>query len=235
MLNENRSNLYLVYFVLLLTILWQPFCLAQEDQETEVDPWEGFNRVTFKINDSLDTYLLRPITVGYTKVTPQAVQSGIYHVLNNLAEIKNVVNNLLQANFADAGKDTSRFMINSTFGVFGLFDVASKMDIERSNQDFGITLAKWGVKSGNYVVLPFFGPSTVRDGISLIPDSGLSVINYLHPAKDRYYAYILNALDSRSQFLEAEKIITGDKYIFMRTIYLQNRAYKIDGEIEDDF
>jgi len=233
MLMPFRISRYLPCLLLLLALPLS-FIYASDD-ENNLDPWEGFNRITFKFNDTLDNYALRPLALGYTKITPKPMQYGIHNVFNNLGEIKNLSNNLLQANFLAAGKDTSRFLINSTLGILGLFDVASNMGMERSNQDFGITLARWGVPSGPYLVLPFLGPSTVRDSVSLVPDGMLSITYQLHPEHDRYYFALLNGIDMRASLLDAEKIMSGDKYLFLRNIYLQNRAYKIDGEIEDDF
>jgi len=217
--------------VFLLVIMWLSCAFA----ESEDDPYESINRVVFKFNYTIDKFAFRPITKAYVTITPTPMQKGLHNALNNLGEFKNMANNLLQGEFFSTGKDITRFVLNSTFGLLGLFDVGTPLGLERSNQDFGITLAKWGVGQGPYIMLPLLGPSTVRDGFARLPDTFFSVTAYLHPEHDRYYLALLNGIDARAELLELEKMMQGDPYTFMRTIYLQNRAYKISGEVEDDF
>jgi len=146
----------------------------------------------------------------------------------NMGEAVNLTNNLLQGKPRAAGIDTSRFLFNTTFGLLGFFDVGSKMGLPRS-------LAAWGVGSGPYLVLPFFGPSTLRDAPAKLPDYFLTPSPYLEP-EIRFGLTALNTLDTRARLLSAEGMMDGDRYTFIRTVYLQNREYKIhDGEIEDDF
>lgn len=200
------------------------------------DPWESINRPIFTFNDTLDTYALKPIAQGYQKVTPQFVEDGVHNFFGNLGEARNLVNNLLQANFHDAGVDTSRFLFNTTFGVLGFVDVATRMGLQRNEQDFGITLGKWGLDSGPYVVLPFFGPSTVRDAFGRVPDAYTSVYPYIDDVPVRNTILGTGIVDTRASLLSAERLITGDKYIFLRNAYLQNREFRVkDGEVEDDF
>ena len=142
----------------------------QEFGENE-DPWESFNRKVYRFNDVLDRWALKPVAKGYRKVTPDVVEDGVHNVFRNLGEARNLANNLLQLKMHDAGVDTARFFFNTTFGLLGFFDVATKMGLQRNDEDFGQTLGAWGVKSGPYVVLPLLGPSTVRDTVSLYPDS----------------------------------------------------------------
>src|SRR5690606_22586790 len=127
------------------------------------DHWEPVNRADFRFNDTLDTYALSPVASGYDKVMPQLLNDGVTNVFNKLGEPKNLVNNLLQGKMRDAGIDTARFLLNTTIGVVGVFDVATRMGLPRNDEDFGQTLGAWGVDSGPFVMLPFFGPSTVRD------------------------------------------------------------------------
>jgi phospholipid-binding lipoprotein MlaA len=200
------------------------------------DPWESVNRPIFTFNDTLDTYALKPIAQGYQKVTPQFVEDGVSNFFGNLGEVRNLLNNVLQAKFHDAGVDTSRFIFNSTFGVLGVFDVATRMGLQRSDEDFGQTLGKWGLGSGPYVVLPFFGPSSVRDTVGRVPDSYVSVYPYVDDVPVRNTLWGLGVVDTRASLLQAEKMVTGDKYIFVRNAYLQNREFRVnDGEVEDDF
>lgn len=206
-------------------------CWAENTQ----DPWEGFNRKVYKFNEVLDRYTLKPVAKGYHWITPQFLQTGISNMHDNLGEISNFGNNTLQFKWQDAGVDIARFGFNSTFGLLGFFDVGSKMGLKRSNQDFGLTLAKWGVPSGPYVVLPFFGPSTLRDAPALIPDMFMSVGPYINDTAVKYSIWGAGIIDTRARLLPLEKMVVGDPYIFIRNGYLENREYKIKGYVEDDF
>ncbi|MBF0677130.1 MAG: VacJ family lipoprotein [Pseudomonas sp.] len=203
---------------------------------TDEDPWEGFNRTMFAFNDKVDTYALKPLAEGYRAVTPQFLEDGIHNVFSNVGDVRTLTNNLLQGKFRDAGIDTSRILFNSTFGLLGFFDVASKMGLPRNDEDFGQTLGAWGLDSGPYLVLPFLGPSTVRDAFSRVPDAYLNVYPYMDHVPTRNTTLGVDALDTRASLLSAEKLIQGDKYVFIRNIYLQNREFKVkDGLVEDDF
>ena len=207
----------------------------QEFGENE-DPWESFNRRVYRFNDVLDRWALKPVAKGYRKVTPDVVEDGVHNVFRNLGEVRNLANNLLQLKMHDAGVDTARFFFNTTFGLLGFFDVATKMGLQRNDEDFGQTLGAWGVKSGPYVVLPLLGPSTVRDTVSLYPDSFTSQYRYINDVPVRNSMFALNIVDTRASLLTAERLITGDKYRFIRNAYLQNREFKVqDGNVVDDF
>ncbi|CAN7416091.1 VacJ family lipoprotein [Aquipseudomonas alcaligenes] len=202
----------------------------------ESDPWEGVNRVIFRFNDTLDTYALKPVAQGYQAVTPDFVESGVHNVFNNVGDVGNLANDLLQAKFHDAGVDTSRLIFNTTFGLLGVFDVATRMGLQRNDEDFGQTLGAWGVGSGPYVVLPLLGSSTLRDAPAKIPDSYLGPYPYIDHVPTRNVIRGVNVIDARANLLSAEKFIQGDKYNFIRNAYLQNREFKVrDGEVEDDF
>jgi len=202
---------------------------------SEDDPWERFNRPVFRFNHAIDTYGLKPLAQGYQKVTPSFLRRGIHNMFLNLGESGNLVNNLLQGKPHAAGIDTSRFLFNTTFGLFGFFDVGSKMGLSRSDEDFGQTLAVWGIGSGPYLVLPFFGSSTLRDAPAKLPDYLLTPSPYLE-ARTRFALTAINVVDTRAELLSAEGMIEGDRYNFIRNVYLQTREYKIhDGEVEDDF
>ena len=207
----------------------------QEFGENE-DPWESFNRRVYRFNDVLDRWALKPVAKGYRMITPDVVEDGVHNVFRNLGEARNLTNNLLQLKMHDAGVDTARFIFNTTFGVLGFFDVATKMGLQRNDEDFGQTLGSWGVKSGPYVVLPLLGPSTVRDTVSLYPDSLTSQYLYINDVPVRNSMFALNLVDTRASLLTAERLITGDKYRFIRNAYLQNREFKVqDGNVVDDF
>ncbi|MBP7189334.1 MAG: VacJ family lipoprotein [Thiopseudomonas sp.] len=207
-----------------------------DDFGANEDPWENTNRAIFRFNDAVDRWALKPIAKGYQKITPDVVEDGIHNVFRNVGEVKNLANNVLQLKLHDAGVDTARFMFNSTFGVLGFFDVATKMGLQRNDEDFGQTLGSWGVKSGPYVVLPLLGPSTVRDSIALYPDSYVSAYRYVDDVPVRNSVFALNIVDTRAKLLSAERLIRGDRYRFIRNAYLQNREFRVmDGNVVDDF
>ena len=203
---------------------------------SEQDPWEPVNRAVFTFNDTLDTYGLKPLAQGYQAVTPQFLEDGISNVFGNIGDVGNLANNVLQGKLHNAGVDTARLIFNTTFGLLGFFDVASQMGLTKSDEDFGQTLGYWGVGSGPYVVIPFLGPSTVRDAVGRVPDSFLTPYPYMDDVSTRNSVFALDVIDTRASLLSAEKLIGGDKYVFIRNAYLQNREFKVkDGQVEDDF
>lgn len=199
------------------------------------DPWEGFNRKVFAFNDVLDRYALRPVASGYHTITPEPVEDSVGHFFANLGEVRTVLNSLLQGKVENASRSTSRLLINTTVGVGGLFDVATKMDIRRQQEDFGQTFAAWGWQDSRYLVLPFFGPSTLRDASGLPANMATYPVTYVDDDKTRIGLGALNLIDKRAGLLEQEDLVQGDRYRFMRDAYLQNRAFRInDGETGDD-
>jgi len=202
----------------------------------EEDPWEGFNRAIFRFNDTLDTYALKPLAQGYQAVTPQFLEDGVHNIFGNLGDVGNLANDLLQGKLHAAGVDTSRLLFNTTIGVLGFFDVATRMGLQRNDEDFGQTFGAWGLGSGPYVVLPLLGPSTVRDTAGKVPDSLLEPYPYIGDVSARNVARGMDVVDTRASLLSAERLISGDKYIFIRNAYLQNREFRVkDGQVEDDF
>ena len=203
---------------------------------TEDDPWEGFNRVVFKFNDTLDTYALKPIAQGYQFIIPQFLEDGIHNMYRNVGDVRNLANNVLQVKPHAAGVDTARLLMNTIIGVGGFFDVGTKMGLQRNDEDFGQTLGYWGLSSGPYLVLPLLGPSTVRDALGIYPDSYAEPYRYMHDVSARNTVAGMKIIDARANLLSAEKLITGDKYIFIRNAYLQSREFKVkDGQVVDDF
>ena len=203
---------------------------------SEDDPWESFNRPIFTFNDTLDTYALKPLAQGYQAITPQFLEDGIHNMFANVGDVGNLANNLLQGKLEAAGIDTSRVLFNTTFGLLGFFDVASKMELRKSDEDFGQTLGVWGVGSGPYVVLPLLGPSSGRDAVAKIPDSLLEPYPYINDVPARNLIHGVDVVDTRANLLSAEKLISGDKYVFIRNAYLQNREFRVtDGKVVDDF
>ncbi|RBP79078.1 VacJ family lipoprotein [Marinomonas rhizomae] len=196
---------------------------------TEEDPWEGFNRSMFIFNDTIDGAVLKPIAKGYKAITPNPVQKGVSNFFSNLGEIGNITNNLFQGKWDETASSTFRFLINSTAGWFGIFDVASELGLKQYDEDFGQTLGYWGVSSGPYLVLPFLGPSTVRDGSGLvveytyIDETGMLDLN----SDEKLGLLGLDVIETRARYLNAEGMIVGDRYSFIRDVYLQSRAYEV--------
>ncbi len=207
------------------------------EQTAVEDPFESYNRRIFSFNYKLDKWLLKPLAKGYDAITPQVVQTGVGNFFNNLKEISNTANDVLQWKWAQAGNDSGRFVINSTLGLAGLFDVASKMGLTRSEgEDFGQTMAVWGVDAGPYLMLPFLGPGTIRDTIGSVPEAYANPVRYVEPTEAENSLRALGLVDGRASLLETESLISGDPYALLRDFYLQRRKYLInDGEIEDDF
>ncbi|QQZ43982.1 VacJ family lipoprotein [Pseudomonas sp. SK3(2021)] len=202
----------------------------------EDDPWESINRPIFTFNDTIDTYALKPLAKGYQAVTPQFLEDGIHNFFRNIGDVGNLANDILQAKPHAAAVDTARLLMNTTIGVAGFFDVSTKMGLQRNDEDFGQTLGYWGVGSGPYVMLPFFGPSTLRDAPAKYVDSFTDGYRYVNDVPVRNSVFALEVVDTRASLLSSEKLISGDKYTFIRNAYLQNREFKVkDGKVEDDF
>lgn len=160
----------------------------------------------------------------------------MHNVFGNIGDVGNLANNLLQGKLHNAGVDTGRLIFNTTFGVLGFFDVAKHMGLQKSNEDFGQTLGVWGLESGPYLVIPFLGPSTVRDAAGRVPDSFLTPYPYIDHVPTRNVTRGVQVVDTRANLLQAERLVSGDKYIFIRNAYLQSREFKVkDGQVEDDF
>ena len=212
---------------------------------TPEDPWEGMNRSIYAFNDKADRYALKPVAQGYQAVTPLPARTGISNFFGNLNDVWTGFNNLLQGKPKSTLEDLGRFTVNTTVGILGFFDVASEVGLEKHEEDFGQTLAVWGVPDGPYLVLPLFGPSNVRDAGGMVVDRGVFSINYAIenvPARNSLTA--LRAVNARANLLGAETTLDEaslDKYVFMRTFYMQHRRDEIyDGhppvqKREDDF
>lgn len=196
------------------------------------DPLEKFNRVMFKFNDNLDFYLIKPIAKLYNAIIPKPLNQGIHNVFNNVGELPTIANDLLQLNLYQMAKDTARFGINTTAGIGGLFDIATRMNLPYFQNDFGLTLATWGYTDSSYLVLPLLGSNTIRDGIGIPVDYfGFSVYPYIEPQSRQYQVLALFMVDHRAHLLQFEPIFEEaaiDKYVFMRNAYMQHRAFQIE-------
>jgi len=220
--------------LLAATLVAMTMSVTPAQASTTEDPLEGFNRVIFSFNETLDRYIAKPVAKAYQAVTPKPVDSAITRFFNNLTSPVTLVNQLLQGKPADAAATTARLLWNSTVGLGGLFDVAAKMGVPAKKEDFGQTLGVWGVQSGPYLMLPIFGPSTVRDAVGRVVDQAPNPRNYVN--RDAALgATALDMVDTRADLLALEKIIEGDRYLFIRDAYLQQRASAIvDGRVERD-
>lgn len=194
------------------------------------DPWEGWNRSVQSFNDKLDDYVMKPVARGYKKVTPEFVDSGVTNFFSNIDDINVLINDLLQFKLAQTGMDTGRFLVNTTTGLGGFVDVASKLDLPKHHEDLDQTLGAWGVPSGPYVVIPLLGPSTPRGVVGLAGDGATNPIYWINPAAYAYGTGTLRTIDTRADLLSASKIVdeaSVDRYEFIRNAYFQDRNYKI--------
>ncbi len=197
-----------------------------EIQTSKSDPWEQYNRTIYKFNDKLDKYALKPVAKTYRKITPRPVETAISNFFDNLKQPLNIVNSLLQGKINYAGISAGRFVINTSIGILGFFDVADKLDIPNHDEDFGQTLAGWGVPSGPYVVLPLFGPRYLRHSAGMVPDFILSSYYSIGDGSTRYGLLAANIIQLRAQFLDIDDLVALqlDPYVFVRESYLQLRA-----------
>lgn len=191
------------------------------------DPLEGFNRAMYAFNENLDTYVLKPVAKGYRAVLPSPVRTGVSNFFGNLHDPVIMLNNLFQGKIGNAFSDLWRFIVNTTVGIYGLFDVATPLGLEKHNEDFGQTLGKWGVGEGVYVVWPFFGPSTLRDTGGDVVDWQLYPPNHMEEGSTRDKLYALEIVNRRAQLLEAGDILEQaagkDPYTFVREAFRQRR------------
>ncbi len=228
----ERTMKTIIFILLLLS-----FTSAEgSSPEVNSDPLKGVNQVTYRFNNTADKYVLKPIALGYTTITPKPIRRGISNFFGNLGDVNNGVNNLLQGKPRKGLGDFMRIIVNTTIGIGGLFDPASKMGLAKHAESFGQTLSVWGVPQGPYVVLPFFGPNTLTDALLNPLNPRLDPVRYLYPVDHRNSLFALRAIDDRAELLTAESLVFGDRYIFLREAYLQRRNYLVlDGEVEDEF
>ena len=237
--NKNRSFLSPLVVVLLLLSLSS----CSTTQGVKHDPLEPMNRAIYKFNEVVDDVILKPIAKTYKAITPDPVETGVSNFFNNVGEINTIVNDVLQLKFGQAGHDLTRFAINTTVGCLGIFDVATNLGLKRNKEDFGQTLGYWGVGAGPYIVLPFLGPSSLRDAPGLYVDvkteqSIAPTQTELHH-EERQTLTAAEIIDARARLLRATKILdtaAKDPYVFIRESYLQKRESMVtDGKNDEDF
>ena len=217
-------------FFILYIIFWNSLIFSEND------PFEEINRTSLKVNQKLDVIIATPVAKFYQKVTPDFLELGIYNSISNIDDINISLNNILQGKVKDGLSDILRLVINSTLGLAGLIDVASKMGLDKHDEDFGQTLAVWGVPHGPYIMLPMLGPSSLRDTLGMVPDAFLSPSIIINHEPTVYSLKFLDLIDTRARYLGLETIAIGDEYLFFKDAYYQNREFDVkDGEVEDDF
>ena len=202
------------------------------------DPWESFNRSVFEFNEGLDKYVLKPVVSGYRFVLPEFIREGVYNFFSNYNDIYTALNNLLQGKPDYAFNDLMRVVVNTTIGLGGLIDLATPGGLEKHKEDFGQTFGVWGIPSGPYVVLPFFGPSSVRDTFGTVADLETDYLfKYIPDVGLRNSLTGLRVVNARNTYYEAGDLLDGaaiDKYSFLRDAYIQRRKYQINEGRDDE-
>jgi len=236
---NTRTNACLSWFVqscglLIFITLGGCASIPPNAGKNPVDPFERMNRQVFAFNDHFDRAIMAPAAKGYTAVVPKPVRACVSNVFDNLFEITSVVNLALQGRPKDAGRESGRFAVNSTVGVLGCFDVAGRVGLPRNKQFFALTMGKWGMTPGPYLVLPILGPRTVRDALGEIPDYFTDPIAYITPAKDAYFAGAGRLVVKRANWADGLALADQaalDPYEFQRDSYLQIiRSLIYDGD-----
>jgi len=228
-----------------LALLTLSACAGTPGKGDPRDPLESYNRAVYTFNDKLDQFVLKPVAKGYDNVLPTVAKTGVRNFFGNLGTVLTMANNALQGKGEDAFSDLGRFLLNSTFGVAGLFDIATPVGMPQHKEDFGQTLGKWGIGSGPYFVLPFLGPSTIRDAMAKPLDWQLQYPTHVSDIPVRNSLYALEVIDTRASLLGASNVLGEaalDPYVFVRDAYLQRRQRmvydgnppKTDNEFEDD-
>ena len=236
----------IIKILVIITLIFTTNCsvnnssILDRTQETE-DPWENFNRGTFAFNQKFDKYLLAPLAKGYRLVLPSEIRTGVRNFLSNLSEPWSSINSALQGNFKNTGNTLARFVINSTLGILGIFDVATEIGFEKQKEDFGQTLAVHGVGPGPYLVLPFLGPSTVRDALgkvtSIYADPVTLALERNNKDEWIWIGMAIKGVDFREQNLEKIDNLNAtsvDFYATLRSLYLERRSSMIRNQKIDD-
>lgn len=235
---KNQFLTTLKIFLLASSMLLLSAC-ATTGALDERDPWEGFNRGVYSFNETMDDFVFNPVGQVYDFITPDVIDNGVSNFFSNIAQLSVIANDILQLEFEQAVNDTVRFFLNSTLGLFGFFDIASDANLPSSKEDFGQTLAHWGVGSGPYLVVPFFGPASVRDAVGIAVDrTAFSPIAYLDDDLTRAGLLTLNYVDFKSDILSAVNLIGDaslDEYDFIKNAFFEKRDSQINGDSFENF
>jgi phospholipid-binding lipoprotein MlaA len=222
----NISKITILFLIIFSTTIFS----------TEVDPFQEINEKTHNFNLVLDKQLATPVARIYKKVTPDLVEKSITNFTHNIEDLSIAINNILQGKINNGISDLLRFTINSSLGVLGFFDVASNLGFEKHDEDFGQTLATWGMGAGPYIVLPGLGPSNLRDTLSMLPDAFLTPLYVIDHDRTSYSLTAIDIVETRARYLGLESVVIGDDYLFYRDAYLQSREFDIfDGEVSEEF
>jgi len=228
-LDRCRAGLSRAAFAVAVALL--AGCAAAPSRE---DPLEPMNRTLYQFHDTVDTAVVKPVAQAYIDVVPEPIRAGVSNVFNNVEDLISAVNGLLQGKLDKFGDDLARVVLNTTFGVGGIFDLASMIGIERGNEDFGQTFGAWGFPQGPYFFIPFFGPTTVRDGTGTVVRIMVGPVGYIPNVPLRNSLYGTGYVDLRAQAISAGAIVDTaalDRYLFIRNAYLQRRRYLVyDGK-----
>jgi phospholipid-binding lipoprotein MlaA len=229
----------LIRWSLLAAVLVLQGCASVPNPDRR-DPLESFNRSMFGFNEALDTAIVKPVATGYKAVTPSWFRTGVGNFFSNLGDVWSIVNNALQLRGDATGNSIARVLVNTSVGLGGLIDVASDLNIDRHPADFGLTLGRWGVPTGPYLVLPLLGPSTLRNVGAMPVDNKGNLVNQIEDESTRTGLTVLNGVNTRASYLQASDVVDGaalDKYSFFRDAYLQrlrNRVYDGNPPEEDE-
>lgn len=224
---KNSTDYSRFTWLPIIALLFLSGCASVPGPKDERDPLESFNRAMFTFNDAFDEALLKPVSEAYKENVPQPAQTGVSNFFSNLDDIFVFINDLLQFKFAQAASDLSRLVWNTTIGLGGFIDVATHMDLPKHNEDLGQTLGAWGIGDGPYLVLPFLGPSSLRDTTGIMIEAPQHPVNQnIHDSEEYWATVALMFVDKRAQFLGASKVVDQaalDNYVFIRDAYLQRR------------
>lgn len=222
---------------MLVALVLLQACAAVPNKDPR-DPMESWNRGVFGFNDAVDRAVVKPVATAYRNVLPNWMRTGVNNFFNNLDDVWSLVNNALQWRGQDTADSFGRVVVNTTMGLGGLLDVASEMSMERHSSNFGLTLGRWGVGPGPFVVLPFLGSSTLRDTLALPVEYKGNLVNSVNDVPTRDALTILNLVDTRAAYLKAGDVVDGaalDKYSFTRDAFLQRRRNQVyDGNPPDE-
>lgn len=229
-----QLNKRLIKILMLISIALVAGCATTQQSErvAKVDPFESINRAVFTFNENADEYVVKPAAEAYKFVLPEFIRTGVTNFFSNIGDVFVAANNLLQGKPVNAANDIGRFLVNSTIGILGFFDVATDAGLEKNQEDFGQTLGVWGLSDGPYVVLPFFGPSSVRDTAGFVVDVKTNfILNSNHLNDDQKIGTtVLRVVNYRANLLEASQLLEDaafDKYSFLRDSYLQRRRNQV--------
>jgi phospholipid-binding lipoprotein MlaA len=230
LISNSDAPLGLVRWCVLLCLVVLAGCASSPQKVNPTDPWENYNREMTKFNDGIDRAIFKPVATVYRDLVPMVVRHGVGNFFDNLGDVWNGINSVFQLRPQAAAESFLRFGVNTAFGLGGLLDVADEMGIERHQEDFGKTLGRWGVPSGPYLVLPFLGSSTLRDGLAMSANSKGDMVLRISDVPSRNSIYALRVVDTRASFLKLEGFVNDialDKYSFTRDAFLQKRRAEI--------